>query len=391
MNKNLSLLPASATITLADRIRTLKCAGKEIVALQTGDPDFPTPAPIVEAAYKAIRDGLTHYSDSSGLPVLRQAIAEKILSENGGLYDPGTEILVTNGGVHAYYCALAAIVNPGDEVLVPDPSWMTHVNTVAMLGGVPKRVASNIEQEFWPAIDEIEKTISPKTVALVLNSPNNPTGAVASFSYLQQIVDLAQRHGLYIISDEVYEYILFDEAKHISLAKFKKQYKKIIIVNSFSKSYAMTGWRIGYLAAPEKVISIALKASQNTITNVASFIQMAALSALTDAGVKKIVEKMMEGYAVRRNSALDLLKRSESQIYAFKPKGAFYLFINVENMRKSSAEIAECLLNEAQIAMVPGSVYGHYGEGFLRMTLAASETSIEKGLNGLIKWGRKPL
>ncbi|MBN1183784.1 MAG: pyridoxal phosphate-dependent aminotransferase [Bacteroidales bacterium] len=389
INKHLFFIPPAATLAIADRVRVLKREGKEIIALQTGDPDFDTPHIIIEAGSCAMKEGMTHYADSRGLLELREAIAQKIKLENGGVYDPTTEILVTNGGAHAYYCALMAITNPGDEILIPDPDWMTHVNIVSMMRGIPKRIESSIENGFWPTIQEIERNISPRTIAIVLNSPNNPTGSVASFEYLQQVVECAKRNDLYIISDEVYEYILYDGIEHASIAQFKIQYNKLIIINSFSKSYAMTGWRIGYLAAPGEIISIALKASQNTITNVPGFVQKAALCALTEPSIKSIIKKMMAQYAVRRDHAMEILRQGEPYIHAFTPKGAFYLFIDVGNLRMPSVEVAERLLNESLIAMAPGSAYGNCGEGYLRMTLAASDVSIKKGVSGLLNWAKQ--
>ncbi len=386
LNRQLTQIKESATVALADRVRKLIADGQPVVALQTGDPDFSTPEPIIEAGYRAIKEGLTHYANSRGLPELREAIAQKIKTDNDGVYSPTTEILVTNGGVHSYYCAIKAIANPGDEIIIPDPAWMTHVNTVAMLGCVPITAPSYAENDFWPSLTDIERRITPKTKAIVINSPNNPTGAVASHDYLANVVELAKRHDVYVISDEVYEYIIYDGLKHVSIASFRNEYDKIIIINSFSKSYAMTGWRIGYMAAPGEVISHALKASQNTITNVAAFIQKAALCALTDPQVKPIVQQMYAQYEKRRNNALQILKAENTRIDVFIPKGAFYLFIDIHNLGLDSLTLAERLLSEAKVSMVPGSVYGKCGEGYLRMTLAAYDGVIKQGIIGLIDW-----
>ncbi len=386
LNTQLLQIKESATVALADRVRKLVADGLPVVALQTGDPDFSTPQPIIEAGYRAIKEGLTHYANSRGLPELREAIAQKIKTDNSGTYKPDTEILVTNGGVHAYYCAVKAIANPGDEIIIPDPAWMTHVNTVAMLGCVPITAPSYSENGFWPTLSEIEKRISSKTKAIVINSPNNPNGALASHDYLEQIVEIAKRHNIYIISDEVYEYIIYDGLKHVSIASFRNNYDKLVIVNSFSKSYAMTGWRIGYLAAPDEVISLALKASQNTITNVVAFIQKAALCALTDANVKLVVQDMYARYGHRRDRVVQMLEAAEAPIGVFMPRGAFYAFIDISNLGVSSLTVAEQLLSDVKVSMVPGIVYGVCGEGYLRMTLAASDETIEKGIEGMIKW-----
>ncbi|NVL89469.1 MAG: pyridoxal phosphate-dependent aminotransferase [Desulfobacterales bacterium] len=387
LNQKLQAVWESATVALADRVRELKAEGKHVIALQTGDPDFPTPEPIVEAAYQALKDGLTHYSNSRGLPELREAISQKLFQEHGVHYDPGAEILVTSGGVHAYFCALNAILSLGEEVLVPDPAWMTHSNVITLLGGKAKHVPSEPENDFWPKVDAWEESVSPKTVALVINSPNNPTGSVATEDYLRKVVDFANRHDLHIISDEVYNAILFDSQRHVCMASFPEARDRILLVNSFSKTYAMTGWRIGYLAAPAAIVSQALKASQHTITNVSPFVQKAALCALNDADVAAAVSKMVARYQQRRDMALKILKeRSRVGIDVVKSKGAFYLFLDIRKLGMPSNTFAKRLLDEALISTVPGSVYGVCGEGFLRVTTATSEEVIEAGIQGLLDW-----
>ena len=387
LNQRLQQIQESATVAIADRVRKLKAEGKHVIALQTGDPDFSTPEPIVETAYQALQDGLTHYAHSRGLPQLREAISHKLAQENRAHYDPRSEILVTNGGVHAYFCALQAILNSGDEVLIPDPAWMTHANVVAVLGGQAKRVPSRAEHSFWPQMADWEQSVSPKTVALVINSPNNPTGSAASADYLSAVVQFAICHDLHVISDEVYEAILFDGRKHVSVASLLGARECALLVNSCSKTYAMTGWRIGYLAAPATVISQALKASQNTITNVAAFVQRAAVCALTDPEVAGKVKRMTARYQQRRDIAMNILRcRPDVGIGAIEPQGAFYLFLDVRALNLPSAVVAQRLLDEALISIVPGSAYGKCGEGFLRMTTAASEKDITAGLNGLLDW-----
>jgi aspartate/methionine/tyrosine aminotransferase len=384
VSERLRSLPQSATVELADKIRRLSAEGKQIIALQTGDPDFQTPRPIVEAACRAMREGFTHYVDSHGLHELREAIARKLKNFNRVEYDPASEILVTHGGVHAYYSALQAILNPGDEVLIPDPIWMTHVNVASMLGATVKRVPSRPEDGFWPRTSDWESAVSPKTVALVINSPSNPTGSVASEKYLTALVQFASRRNLYVISDEVYESILFDKRKHVSVASLPDAQERTVLVNSFSKTYAMTGWRIGYLAAPSPIVDQAIKASQNSITNVAPFVQKAALCALTSPDVAEASLEMARQYEHRRNLALSVLDDAPKRITAVRPQGAFYLFVDIRSLGQLSVTLAEHLLIEKLVSMAPGSVFGMCGEGFLRMTLAASEHDIETGLMRLI-------
>lgn len=389
LNQRLTSLPQSATVALADKVRRLTAAGTRIVALQTGDPDFPTPAPIIEAAHQAMLAGATHYSDSRGLPPLREAIAEKLRRVNGAEYNPATEVLVTHGGVHAYQCALMAVVNAGDEVLVPDPIWMTHVNTASMVGAQVRRVPSRREEGFWPRMEEWERAVSPRTVALVINSPCNPTGSVAGREYLCDLLRFAAAHDLYVISDEVYESIVFDGREHVSVASLPEARERTLLVNSFSKTYAMTGWRIGYLAAPKRVIDQALKAGQNSITNVAPFIQKAALCALTDPDVAAAGREMARRYEQRRDRALAVLAGGDGHIGVVPPRGAIYLFLDTCALGIDSVTLATRLLEEAQVSMVPGAVYGDCGEGFLRMTIAASEEQVEEGLSRLLAWAER--
>jgi aspartate/methionine/tyrosine aminotransferase len=387
ISQQLTKIPQSVTIAQADRIRKLRAEGKQVIALQTGDPDFSTPRPIITAAHEAMQQGYTHYAASRGLPELREALSHKLARDNSVDYDPETEILVTNGGVHAYFCALQAILNDGDEVLVPDPSWMTHANVVTLLGKVTKRVPARPEHGFWPQRDDWEKSVSAKTVALVVNSPSNPTGAVASADYLERLVLFAASHNLYVISDEVYEAILFDGRSHVCVAALPEARERTLLVNSFSKTYAMTGWRLGYLAASAPVISQALKASQHTVTNPAPFTQRAAVRALTDPEVAAAVRQMAATYERRRDLAVGLLEANKpAGIGMIQPQGAFYLFLDVRHLEPSSIKAVDELLENYQVSLVPGVAFGPSGEGFVRMTFAASEADIEEGLKRILKW-----
>ena len=386
-NQKLLQINESATVALADRVRRLRASGKRVIGLQTGDPDFATPQPILDVAVQAMQQGLTHYGDSRGLPELRKAIAHKLLTVNRVEYDPETEILATCGGVHAYYCALGAILNPGDEVLVPDPAWMTHANAVSVLGACAVRVPAKPENDFWPTIDQWRSVLSTRSRALVINSPCNPTGSVASAEYLAELHALAAMRGLYVISDEVYENILYDGRRHVCFAGLSGARSHTLIVNSLSKTYSMTGWRVGYLAAPANVIAQALKVSQHTITNLAPFVQKAAAFALLEPDMQAAALRMRDAYARRREHVLQISRsRSPSGVRFQAPQGAFYFFLDVRKLRSPSSVIAEELLAQCAIAMVPGSVYGNCGEGFLRMTIAASDQEIEAGVLGLLKW-----
>lgn len=389
MNNQLELLTESFTIALADRVRRMKAGGIPVIGLQTGDPDFNTPQPIMDAAYEAMQAGATHYSNSRGLPALREAIAERMQNENGVAYNPVSEILVTHGAIHAYHVALQAILNVGDAVLVPDPSWQTHANMVKVLRGEAIRVAGTPENNFFPTIEAWREALTENTKALVINTPCNPTGMVASRDYLQQVVDFAVENDLYILSDEVYDKLLYG-TEHVSVASFEAARERTLLINSFSKSYAMTGWRIGYLCAPEAIIDNALKASQHTITNVAEFSQRAAIVAMRDEQVAATVDMMIAAYTRRRQLVLDIAAQYlDNPIKVTEPQGAFYFFLDVRELGMSSTAIAEAILNDVQVAVVPGVAYGAQGEGFLRLTTAAADSDIEIGFTKILAWAKE--
>src|SRR5688500_15098476 len=299
LNTQFNELRQSPTIAMGDRVNALKASGQKIIGLQVGDPDFATPQPILDIAMNALRDGLTHYGPSRGFLDVRQAAALKLSRDNGISYDPQTEILVTHGGIHAYYLAMQSILNPGDDVLIPDPSWTTHANMATMLRGNVIRVPAPAENGFIPIFDSWKRVLTPNTRVIVLNYPSNPTGAYPTREYLQNLQDFAAEHNLYIVSDEVYENLYYGE-RPTSAAAFEGANERTILVHSFSKTYAMTGWRVGYLAAPTAIIENALKASQNSITCVAPFVQKAAAFALTDPSVQQAALEMRGAYARRR-------------------------------------------------------------------------------------------
>jgi aspartate/methionine/tyrosine aminotransferase len=386
-NQNLASINESFTIKLADRVRRLLADGVPVVGLQTGDPDFNTPQPIIDAAHQAMLQGKTHYANSRGIPELRRALAEYIAQRTGRAFDPDREILITHGGTHAYHCALAAVLNPGDEVLIPAASWQTHANMVRVLRGTPVQIDAPPEDDFFPTLDTWERHITERTAALVINTPNNPTGAVAARSYMQALLELAKKHNLYLISDEVYDHLLYDDVAFTSAASLDGSETHVIVVNSFSKTYAMTGWRMGYLCAPSPIINNALKESQHTITNVAEFVQIGGLTAVTSAAVADDVAAMCAAYADRRAQVMAAFAQRQPQRISFcNPHGAFYFFLDVRALGMPSVEVAERLLNEAHVAVVPGAVYGHSGEGFLRITIAAELEQVLTGVHRIIDW-----
>ena len=389
LNSQFELIRQSATIAIFDRITAMKAAGHSLLPLQVGDPDFGTHPAIAEAALKALQGGLTHYAPSRGLPDLLNAIAQKLTRDEGVSYDPASELLVTQGGIHAYYTAMQSILNPGDDVLIPDPTWATHSNMVIMLRGNVIRVPAPAVNGFIPFFEAWERALTPKTRVIVLNYPSNPTGAYPTRGYLQKLHDFASAHDLWIVSDEVYGSLYYGE-RPVCAANFDGAKERTLLVNSLSKSYAMTGWRIGFLAAPSAVIANALKAGQNSITCVAPFIQKAAAFALTDPGIQNVTADMRSAYARRRQLVLRLSQELEcDKVLVTPPQGAFYFFLDLRPLKMTSGEICERLLVEEGVGLVPGSAFGDQGEGFVRMSIAASDADVEAGFRRIVNWAER--
>ncbi len=389
INSQFDLIRQSATIAMADRILALKASGHNVVGLQVGDPDFGTPPAVVDAAIKAMQDGLTHYGPSRGYADLRTAVANKLTRDEGISYNPDSEILITHGGIHAYYLAMQSILNPGDDVLITDPSWATHSNMAIMLRGNVIRVPAPAENGFIPSFESWEKAITPKSRAIVLNYPSNPTGAYPARKYLQKLQDFAKVHNLWIVSDEVYGSLYYEE-KPTSVAAIEGAKERTLLVNSLSKSYAMTGWRVGYLAAPAHIIENALKASQNSITCVAPFVQKAAAFALTDPAIQEVTAGMRAAYGRRRELVIRLSHELEcDKVKVIPPQGAFYFFLDLRALNMPSVEMCEKILDEAGVGLVPGSAFGSQGEGFIRMSIAASDEDVETGFRKIVAWAEK--
>jgi aspartate/methionine/tyrosine aminotransferase len=389
LNQQFDLIRQSATVAMADRILALKAGGRNIVGLQVGDPDFGTHPAIIESALKAMQDGQTHYGPSVGTMELRRAIATKLQRDEGVEYDPASEILVTHGGIHAYYTAMQSILNPGNDVLVPDPSWATHSNMTIMLHGNVIRVPAPAESGFIPQFESWLKALTPKTRAIVLNYPSNPTGAFPSREYLTKLHEFAKERNLWIVSDEVYGSLYF-EGKPTSAAAIEGAKERTLLVNSLSKSYAMTGWRVGFLAAPAQVIQNALKAGQNSITCVAPFIQKAAAFALTDPQIQQVTADMRAAYSRRRQLVLRLSHELECEkVRVVPPQGAFYFFLDMRALNMSSVEMCERILDEEGVGLVPGSAFGEQGEGFIRMVISASDEDVEAGFRKIVAWAER--
>ena len=336
---------------------------------------FDTPEYIKKAAYQALAEGKVHYTSNFGLMELRQAIADKLKRENNVDYK-ATEVLVTVGLSEAVFAVLAAILEPGDEILVPDPVWLNYINVPNLLGAKPVMYSLKEENGFQMDLEEVRSKITDKTRAVVIVTPNNPTGGVLEEDVLKELADIAISNDLMVISDEVYERLVYDGAKHISIASLPGMKERTFTMNGMSKAYAMDGWRLGYVAAPEEYILTMNKFHQHNTTCAPSFVQTAAIAALTQE--KDEVQKMVKEYQRRRDYAVKAINEVEG-ISCICPKGAFYIFINCKSLGMKSAELSGYLLENAKIALVPGDVFGPGGEGYLRMSFATSYDNVVEG------------
>lgn len=379
--ERMNRLAPSGIRKMNEKALAMERAGEPVIHFEIGRPDFDTPEYIKKACIDSINAGDVFYTSNFGIAELREAIAEKLRTQNG-IDCSASEILVSVGLTEAVYDVLCSILNEGDEILIPDPVWINYMNVPKLLGAVPVSYHLREENDYQIDLDEIRGAITPKTKALVIISPNNPTGGVLSEKVLKELAEIASYHNLLVLADEVYERLIFDDEKHISIASLPGMKERTITLNGFSKAYSMTGWRLGYAAAPESLIAVLNKIHQHNTTCATSFVQKAAVAALRDE--KDEVNGMVREYQRRRDYAVDAINKIEG-ISCRRPKGAFYIFINIKKLGKSSAEITEYLLNEAKLAFVPGDVFGPEGEGYLRMSFANSYENIVKGCERLEK------
>jgi len=351
--------------------------GLGVINLGGGDPDFGTPSHIVNAALDAIRRGYTHYVSSAGIKGIRRAIADKLREENGLEFDPDAEIMVTPGAKLALFAAIMATVEEGDEVLILDPAWVSYVPCVQLAGGVAVHVSLSVEDNFHVTEAKLREKVTPRSKLLIVNSPNNPTGRVLTREELEAIAKVALENDLLVLSDEIYEKILYDGHQHISIGSLPDMLDRTIVINGFSKAYAMTGWRLGYVAAKGLLAKEILKVQQHSATCASSFIQYAGIAALT--GPQDAVSQMVEEYRKRRDLITAGLN-SLPGISCHQPEGAFYAFPNISATGMSSIEFADMLLSKARVAVTPGIAFGDSGEGHVRLSFANSMPLIQEAI-----------
>ena len=388
MLDHLSKIKQSYSVAFADYVRSKEQEGRKIVKMQTGDPDFKTHDIIVEAAQKALNNGDTKYCDSRGLMTLRKAISEKLLASNSIIADPQNNILVTHGAVHGVGMAIRALVNPGDECIILEPYWRSYEANVILAGGIPIIVKTNPAKQFQLESGEILKQITPKTRLIILNSPNNPSGAVYTPDELKSIAKIAAEKGIYIISDEVYESIVFNGAVHYSIASDPAVFNMVISVFSFSKTHAMTGWRIGYVSAAKEVIDEIIKLSQFSVTSLSPFSQQAALVALQNAEAISYSKMMSSEYEKRRDYVLEMISGTWLEDFATIPLGTFYVLIDISSTGKKSLELAMQIVDDSNVSFTPGIAFGDSMDNYLRLCFATSMENIEYAINALLKLSR---
>ncbi|WP_029551785.1 pyridoxal phosphate-dependent aminotransferase [Thermocrinis jamiesonii] len=385
LSKRVSHIKPAPTLALTAKVNYLKSQGVDVIGFGAGEPDFDTPEFVKEACIRALKEGKTKYSPSAGILPLREALSEKLLKENGVEYKP-SEIVVTAGAKMALYLVFTAILEEGDEVLLPSPYWVTYPEQILLCGAKPKEIMLSEEKQFVLTAEDILPHITRRTKALVLNSPSNPTGAVIPEGEMRKIADLCLKHRIFIISDECYEAFVYDNEKFVSPASLSKEIREITFtVNAFSKTYSMTGWRIGYVACPEKFSKIIADLNSQTISNATTFAQYGALEALKNPESKKFIQTMHNAFQRRRDLAYELLNRIPNVSVA-KPKGAFYIFPNLSFYSAklgSDLALAEFLLEKGNVAVVPGSAFGR--EGYIRISYCVSEDILEEGIHRIEK------
>jgi aspartate aminotransferase len=369
-------LTPSLTLSIDSKAKAMKAEGIDVCGFGAGEPDFDTPEHIKRAAIEALEAGFTKYTPSAGIPELRQAIADKLAADNGLSYRAG-QVVVSNGAKHACYNAILATCQPGDEVIIPAPYWVSYPDMVRLVGAEPVIIPTSERNAWKMRPEDFENAMTPRTKMLIMNSPGNPTGSVYTREELEAIVNVAAEEDIYVLSDEIYEKLVYDDVKHVSIASLSQEaYDLTITVNGFSKSYAMTGWRLGYLAAPDAVVRAVDSIQSHTSSNPSSFSQYGALAALK--GDQQPLADMREEFDMRRNYMFDRLSKI-TNVTAIKPQGAFYILVNISQLGLTSQNFADRLLSKANVAVVPGAAFGD--DRTVRFSYATSLDVIKKGLD----------
>lgn len=376
ISPKIAALSPSLTLQVTNKAKAMKAAGTEVYGLAGGEPDMDTPDFIKDAAIKALQDGQTKYTPSAGIPALREAIADKLKKENNLSYEP-TQIIVGCGAKHACFNSILAVIDDGDEVIIPAPYWVSYPEMVRMAGGIPVIVETKEENGWKLTPEEFEEAMTPCTKMVIITSPNNPTGSVYTKDELKALGEIAVSEDILILSDEIYEHLVYGDLKHVSMASLGQDiYDLTITINGFSKGYSMTGWRLGYAAAPKEIAKAINLIQDHTTSNPTSFAQYGALAAL--CGDQSFISDMREEYDMRRLYVLDRL-RSIPNISVVEPEGAFYFFINIEKLGLSSMEACDKLLDRYKVAAIPGVAFGN--DKGIRISYCTTLDILKEGLD----------
>lgn len=376
----------SMTLAISAQAKAMTADGLDVCSFSAGEPDFDTPDHIKAAAKHALDMGKTRYGPAAGEPALRQAIADKLGRDNGLSYAP-ENIIVTNGGKHSLYGLIMALIEPGDEVIIPAPYWVSYPEMVQLAGGTPVIVNATAETGYRITPEQLRQAITAKTKLFVLNSPCNPTGMVYSPEEIKALAEVVVAADIWVVSDEIYEKILYDGATHLSIGAVSPEaFKRTIISNGFAKAYSMTGWRIGYLAGPEELIQAVTTIQSHATSNVCTFAQYGAIAALEKS--QECVETMRQAFAQRRQAIVDRV-RAMPGISCGEPRGAFYLYIDISDLGMPSLDFCKKLLEEKHVAIIPGIAFGT--EGTARISYAADLDTILRGMDRLETFVRSQL
>ncbi len=376
-------VPPSITLAISAKAKAMKTEGIDVCSFSAGEPDFDTPAHIKTAAKKALDDGKTKYGAAAGEPKLREAIARKLREDNGLGYS-AENIIVTNGGKHSLFNLMLALIEAGDEVIIPAPYWLSYPEMVKLAGGTPVIVPTEASTGYKITPEQLRSSITPQTKLFVLNSPSNPTGMVYTPADIKALAEVVVEKDILVVSDEIYEKILYDGAQHLSIGALGPEiFDRTIISNGFAKGYSMTGWRLGYLAGSAELIKAVNTIQGHSTSNVCTFAQYGAIAALE--GSQDCVEEMRLAFAERRKVMLERLNAIPG-LFCPKPDGAFYMFPNITKTGLKSLEFCDALLEEQQVAVIPGIAFG--ADDCIRLSYATDMTSIEKGMDRLDKFVR---
>ncbi|MEG1937757.1 MAG: pyridoxal phosphate-dependent aminotransferase [Akkermansia sp.] len=369
-------LTPSLTLKVTNRAKAMKAAGEEVYGLAGGEPEMDTPAHIKQAAIDALNNGQTKYTPSAGLLSLREAIAEKLAKDNNLAYEP-TQIIVSAGAKHACYNSLLAVISEGDEVIIPAPYWVSYPEMVRMCGGVPVIVETTADSGWKMTAEQFEEAMTPRTKLVIINTPTNPTGAVYTEEELRSIGEVAVSEDILILSDEIYEHLVYGEGKHVSIASLSSDiYNLTITVNGFSKGYAMTGWRLGYTAAPKEIAKAIQTIQDHTTSNTCTFAQFGAIAALK--GPQTFISDMRDEYDMRRQYVLERLNAIPN-ISVVEPKGAFYFFVDTSKLGLTSLNLCDKLLERYKVATIPGVAFGN--DKSLRISYCTTLDILKEGLD----------